>query len=406
MSTVSGLRRRGYTPASIRNFAHTIGIAKRDNLIDVSVLEFCIREDLNKTAPRVMAVLDPVKLVITNYPEGKEEWLDAENNQEDENAGFRKVPFSRELYIEREDFLEEASGKFFRLTLGKEVRLKNAYIIKGESVVKDANGNITEIHVTYDTDSLSGSGTEASQRKVSGTLHWVSIAHAIEAEVRLYDRLFTDESPDTHKGKDFLEFVNPNSLQVVTGYLEPSLKEAKNEDKFQFQRLGYFTVDKDSTEQKLVFNKTVSLKDTWEEKGKKEENIINNSLKEINKYFKVATQEERNAVEKAIGEELKNVGNFSLLQNTLKKNINNNKSSLLFSNYLLKYSSLKSSDVETETLHKLYSMSLKSESPYVRLEVIKNLKNDEANRLEFSSQLAELKNSEKNEEVLNLLSEN
>ncbi|WP_447635537.1 glutamine--tRNA ligase/YqeY domain fusion protein [Flavobacterium microcysteis] len=406
MSTVSGLRRRGYTPASIRNFAHTIGIAKRDNLIDVSVLEFCIREDLNKTAPRVMAVLDPVKLVITNYPEGKEEWLDAENNQEDENAGFRKVPFSRELYIEREDFLEEATGKFFRLTLGKEVRLKNAYIIKGESVVKDANGNITEIHVTYDTDSLSGSGTEASQRKVSGTLHWVSIAHAIEAEVRLYDRLFTDESPDTHKGKDFLEFVNPNSLQVVTGYLEPSLKDAKNEDKFQFQRLGYFTVDKDSTDQKLVFNRTVSLKDTWEEKGKKEENIINNSLKEINKYFKVATQEERNAVEKAIGEELKNVNNFSLLQNTLKKNINNNKSSLLFSNYLLKYSSLKPSDVETETIHKLYSMSLKSESAYVRLEVIKNLKNDEANRLEFSSQLAELKNSEKNEEVLNLLSEN
>ncbi|PZO23456.1 MAG: glutamine--tRNA ligase, partial [Flavobacteriaceae bacterium] len=337
MSTVSGLRRRGYTPASIRNFAHTIGIAKRDNLIDVSVLEFCIREDLNKTAPRVMAVLDPVKLVITNYPEGKEEWLDAENNQEDENAGFRKVPFSRELYIEREDFLEEATGKFFRLTLGKEVRLKNAYIIKGESVVKDANGNITEIHVTYDTDSLSGSGTEASQRKVSGTLHWVSIAHAIEAEVRLYDRLFTDESPDTHKGKDFLEFVNPNSLQVVTGYLEPSLKDAKNEDKFQFQRLGYFTVDKDSTDKKLVFNRTVSLKDTWEEKGKKEENIINNSLKEINKYFKVATQEERNAVEKVIGNELTNVANFSLLQNTLKKNINNNKSSLLFSNYLLKY---------------------------------------------------------------------
>ncbi|OJX52797.1 MAG: glutamine--tRNA ligase [Flavobacterium sp. 38-13] len=406
MSTVSGLRRRGYTPASIRNFAHTIGIAKRDNLIDVSVLEFCIREDLNKTAPRVMAVLDPVKLVITNYPEGKEEWLDAENNQEDENAGFRKVPFSRELYIEREDFLEEATGKFFRLTLGKEVRLKNAYIIKGESVVKDANGNITEIHVTYDTDSLSGSGTEASQRKVSGTLHWVSIAHAIEAEVRLYDRLFTDESPDTHKGKDFLEFVNPNSLQVVTGYLEPSLKEAKNEDKFQFQRLGYFTVDKDSTDKRLVFNRTVSLKDTWEEKGKKEENIINNSLKEINKYFKVATQEERNAVEKAIGDELANVANFSLLQNTLKKNINNNKSSLLFSNYLLKYSALKTSDVETEILHKLYSMSLKSESPYVRLEVIKNLKNDEANRLEFSSQLDELKNSEKNEEVLNLLSQN
>lgn len=406
MSTVSGLRRRGYTPTSIRNFANTIGIAKRDNLIDVSVLEFCIREDLNKTAPRVMAVLDPVKLVITNYPEGKEEWLDAENNQEDESAGFRKVPFSRELYIEREDFLEEATSKFFRLTLGKEVRLKNAYIIKGESVVKDADGNITEIHVTYDTDSLSGSGTEASQRKVSGTLHWVSISHAIEAEVRLYDRLFTDESPDTHKGKDFLEFVNPNSLQVITGYLEPSLKEAKNEDKFQFQRLGYFTVDKDSTAEKLVFNRTVALKDTWEEKGKKEENIINNSLKEINKYFKVATDEERNAVEKAIGEEIKNVSNFSLLQNTLKKNINNNKSSLLFSNLLLKYSgSIKTTDIELETLHKLYSMSLKSESPYVRFEVIKNLKNDKTNFGEFSSQLSDLKKAEKNEQVLNLLSE-
>ena len=403
MSTISGLRRRGYTAASLRNFANTIGIAKRDNLIDVSVLEFCIREDLNKTAPRVMAVLDPVKVVITNYPEGKEEWLDAENNQEDENAGFRKVPFSREIYIEREDFLEEATGKFFRLTLGKEVRLKNAYIIKGESVVKDSEGNITEIHVTYDTDSLSGSGTEASQRKVSGTLHWVSISHAIEAEIRLYDRLFNDESPDTHKGKDFLEFVNPNSLQVITGYLEPSLKDAKVEDKFQFQRLGYFTVDKDSTKEKLVINRTVALKDSWEEKGKKEENSINNSLKEINKYFKVGTDEERNAVEKSIGEELKNVSNFSLLQNTLKKNINNNKSSLLFSNFLLKYSNLKTSDIETETLHKLYSMSLKSESPFVRFEVIQNLKKDEANFGEFSGQISDLKNSEKSELVLEVL---
>ena len=405
MSTISGLRRRGYTANSLRNFANTIGIAKRDNLIDVSVLEFCIREDLNKTAPRVMAVLDPVKVVITNYPEGKEEWLDAENNQEDENAGFRKVPFSREIYIEREDFLEEATGKFFRLTLGKEVRLKNAYIIKGESVVKDADGNITEIHVTYDTDSLSGSGTEASQRKVSGTLHWVSISHAIEAEIRLYDRLFNDESPDTHKGKDFLEFVNPNSLQVVTGYLEPSLKDAKVEDKFQFQRLGYFTVDKDSTAERLVINRTVALKDSWEEKGKKEENSINNSLKEINKYFKVGTDEERNAVEKSIGAELATVSNFSLLQNSLKKNINNNKSSLLFSNFLLKYSNLKTSDIETETLHKLYSMSLKSESPFVRFEVIQNLKKDEVSLGEFSVQLLDLKNSEKSELVLNLLSE-
>lgn len=403
MSTISGLRRRGYTANSLRNFANTIGIAKRDNLIDISVLEFCIREDLNKTAPRVMAVLDPVKVVITNYPEGKEEWLDAENNQEDENAGFRKVPFSREIYIEREDFLEEATGKFFRLTLGKEVRLKNAYIIKGESVVKDGEGTITEIHVTYDTDSLSGSGTEASQRKVSGTLHWVSISHAIEAEIRLYDRLFNDESPDTHKGKDFLEFVNPNSLQVITGYLEPSLKDAKVEDKFQFQRLGYFTVDKDSTDNKLVINRTVALKDSWEEKGKKEENSINNSLKEINKYFKVGTDEERNAVEKSIGAELATVSNFSLLQNSLKKNINNNKSSLLFSNFLLKYSNLKTSDIEVETLHKLYSMSLKSESPFVRFEVIQNLKKDEVNLGEFSGLLSDLKNSEKSELVLEVL---
>ena len=403
MSTISGLRRRGYTANSLRNFANTIGIAKRDNLIDVSVLEFCIREDLNKTAPRVMAVLDPVKVVITNFPEEKEEWLDAENNQEDDNAGFRKVPLSREIYIEREDFLEEAPAKFFRLTLGKEVRLKNAYIIKGESVIKDADGTITEIHVTYDTDSLSGSGTEASQRKVSGTLHWVSIAHAIEAEIRLYDRLFTDESPDTHKGKDFLEFVNPNSLQVIKGYLEPSLKEVQNEDKFQFQRLGYFTVDKDSTAEKLVFNRTVALKDAWEEKGKKEENVINNSLKEINKYFKVGTDEERNAVEKSIGEGLENVSNFSLLQNTLKKNINNNKSSLLFSNFLLKFSVLKTADIEVETLHKLYSMSLKSESPFVRFEVIQNLKKDEVNFDAFSTQLADLRNSEKSESVLEVL---
>lgn len=263
MSTISGMRRRGYTATSIRNFANTIGIAKRDNLIDVSLLEFCVREDLNKIAPRVMAVLNPVKLVITNYPEGKEEWLEAENNPEEEVMTYRKVPFSKELYIEREDFKEEADKKFFRLTLGGEVRLKNAYIIKGESVVKDADGNITEIHVTYDEDSRSGSGTEASKRKVKGTIHWVSIAHAIEAEVRIYDRLFTHENPDGNKEVDFKEYINPNSLQIVKGYLEPSLKEAKVGDKFQFQRLGYFTMDKDSTAEHLVFNKTVGLKDTW-----------------------------------------------------------------------------------------------------------------------------------------------
>lgn len=263
MSTISGMRRRGYPPMAIRNFANTIGIAKRTNLIDVSLLEFCVREELNKTTPRVMAVLNPVKLVITNYPEGKEEILDAENSQEDESLGYRKVPFSRELYIEREDFQEEANKKFFRLTLGTEVRLKNAYIIKGESVVKDASGNITEIHCTYDEDSRSGSGTEASQRKVKGTIHWVSIKHAMEAEVRIYDRLFTHENPDGDKEVDFKEYINPNSLEVIKGYLEPSLADAKNGERFQFQRLGYYCVDKDSSSEKLVFNKTVGLRDTW-----------------------------------------------------------------------------------------------------------------------------------------------
>ncbi len=270
MSTISGMRRRGYTPTAIRNFADTIGIAKRDNLIDVSLLEFCVREDLNKITDRVMAVLDPVKLVITNYPEGQEEWLDAENNPEAEELTFRKVPFSRELYIEREDFKEDADKKFFRLTLGREVRLKNAYIIQGESVVKDENGNITEIHVTYDADSKSGSGTEASKRKVKGTIHWVSIAHAVEAEVRIYDRLFTHENPDGNKEVDFKEYINPDSLKVITGYVEPSLKTAVSGDKFQFQRLGYFAVDKDTTAEKLVFNKTVGLRDTWAKVESKE----------------------------------------------------------------------------------------------------------------------------------------
>lgn len=406
MSTISGMRRRGYTPASIRNFADTIGIAKRDNLIDVSLLEFCVREDLNKIAPRVMAVIDPVKLVITNYPEGKTEWLDAENNPEEDVMTYRQVPFSRELYIEREDFLEAASSKFFRLTLGKEVRLKNAYIIKGESVIKDANGNITEIHATYDDDSRSGSGSEASNRKVSGTIHWVSAAHAVNAEIRLYDRLFLDESPDTHKDKNFLDFVNPNSLKTVTGFVEPSLINAQEGDSFQFQRTGYFCVDRDSTPGKLVFNKTVDLKDSWEEKGKKEENTVNNSLKEINKYFKVNSEEERSAIEKTIGENIKTITNYSLLQNTLKKNVNNNKASLLFSNWVLKYSdSIKASDVEKELLHKLYSMSLKSESPYVRLEVLLNLKKDTENCAAFQQQLSEMKNAEKNDIVLQMIAQ-
>ncbi len=405
MSTISGLRRRGFTPTSLRNFANTIGIAKRDNLIDVSLLEFCIREDLNKIAPRVMGVIDPVKLVITNYPEGKEEWLEAENSQEDEAAGFRQVPFSKELWIEREDFMEDAPPKFFRLSIDREVRLKNAYIIKGEKVVKDSEGNITEIHATYDVDSLSGSGTEASQRKVSGTLHWVSANHALEAEVRLYDRLFTDESPDTHKGKDFLEFINPNSLKTVTAYVEPSLKDAKNEDKFQFQRIGYFTVDKDSTDEKLVFNRTVGLKDAWEEKGKKEENAVNNSLKEINRFFKANADEERNVIEKSISENIKSLENFSLIQNSFRKNIANNKSSLLFANWLVKYSDkIQLSAIEEEIVEKFYGMSLKSESPFVREEILLQLKKVPEVSTNFSDEILKLKSSEKNERVLQLLS--
>ncbi|MEN2282111.1 glutamine--tRNA ligase/YqeY domain fusion protein [Algoriphagus sp. SE2] len=268
MPTISGLRRRGYTPESIRNFSDLSGISKRDSVTDVSLLEYCIREDLNKTATRVMAVLDPVKLIITNYPEGKIEMLSTENNPEDPDSGTHEVPFTRELYIEREDFKEEAGNKFFRLTLGNEVRLKSAYIIKGESVVKDQDGNITEIHCTADLDSRSGSGTEASMRKVKGTLHWVSIQHAIKAEVREYDRLFLDEAPDSHEDKNFMEFVNPESLKIIKeAYLEPFLKDATLDDKYQFQRLGYFTLDKDSSSDNIVFNKTVGLRDSWAKKA-------------------------------------------------------------------------------------------------------------------------------------------
>ncbi|KAB1157084.1 glutamine--tRNA ligase/YqeY domain fusion protein [Flavobacterium luteum] len=404
MPTISGLRRRGYTAASIRKFCETIGVAKRENVINVSLLDFCLREDLNKTAPRVMAVLDPVKLVITNYPEGNEEWLEAENNQEDESAGYRKVPFSRELYIERDDFLEVAPAKFFRLSIGNEVRLKNGYIIKGESVTKDANGTITEIQVTYDEDSRSGSGSEASQRKVAGTLHWVSIQHAIEAEVRLYDRLFIDEAPDSHKEKNFLDFMNTSSLEVVNGFVEPSLADAKTGDKFQFQRLGYFNVDKDSIASKLVFNRTAGLKDAWEEKGKKEENLLMATQKEINKYVKEKDSTAAKIILQPIIENIKSIDNFSLLVQTITKNIKNDNNSLLFSNLILNYSSnVYSKDIEQESLSKLYTMSLKSQLAAVRIFGIQNLKKDAKNWSDFQTQLEELKNSEKNEQVLELL---
>ncbi|CEJ71423.1 glutaminyl-tRNA synthetase [Chryseobacterium oranimense] len=263
MPTISGMRRKGFTPESIKNFIEKVGVAKRENLIEIQLLDFCVREDLNKVAKRVMAVVDPVKLVIENYPEGKEEWLETENNPEQENAGTREIPFSRELYIEREDFKEEANNKFFRLKLGGEVRLKSAYIIKAERVEKDENGEITTIYATYDEKSKSGSGTEESLRKVKGTLHWVSATHAIPVDVRIYDKLFTVEQPDAEKDVDFLNFINPESVNVVKGFAEPSLKDVAVGEPLQFQRIGYFTKDQDSTADNLVFNRTVTLKDSF-----------------------------------------------------------------------------------------------------------------------------------------------
>ena len=263
MPTISGLRRRGYTPMSIRNFAETIGIAKRDNVVDLSLLEFTVREDLNKTANRVHGVLDPLLIELTNYPEDQEEWIEAENNPEDEHSGSRSVPFSKYLYIEKADFKEEANRKFFRLKLDAEVRLKNGYIIKAISCDKDNDGTVTKVYCTYDPDTRSGSDSEASKRKVKGTLHWVSKKHAKQVKVRLYDRLFTDPTPDAHKDKDFMEFINPNSLEEIDAFVEPSLATANVEDRFQFQRIGYFVVDKDSTPDQMIFNKTVGLRDTW-----------------------------------------------------------------------------------------------------------------------------------------------
>ena len=262
MPTICGLRRRGYTPESLRNFADTIGIAKRDQTIDVALLEFCVREDLNKRSNRMMAVLNPVKLILDNYPDGQVEELEAINNPGDPDAGSRMVQFSKELYIEREDFMENPTGKFFRLKPGGEVRLKYGYIIKCESIVKDNEGNITEIHCTYEADTKSGMVN--SNKKVKGTLHWVSVAHAVPVEVRLYDRLFATETPENvEEGHDFKENINPDSLKVITAFAESSVKTAKAGDRFQFERLGYFCVDPDTDSSKIVFNRTVALKDTW-----------------------------------------------------------------------------------------------------------------------------------------------
>lgn len=268
MPTVSGLRRRGYTAESIRNFAETIGVTKVNGIIDVGLLEHSLREDLNKKAPRVMGVMKPLKLHITNYPEEKEEWLETVNNPEDESMGTRKIPFSQEIYIEQDDFMEDPPGKFFRLAPGREVRLKSAYIIKCEEVIKDGQGNITGLHCSYDPETKSGAAQ--SNRKVKGTLHWVSARHAIEAEVRLYDRLFKTEIPDdAPEGKDFRDNLNPDSLEVVRAFVEPGLKDSKAGDNIQFQRLGYYCVDPDSSPEKPVFNRTTTLRDSWAKRNKK-----------------------------------------------------------------------------------------------------------------------------------------
>ncbi len=262
MPTICGLRRRGYTPESLRNFAERIGVTKTDGITDVALLEYSIREDLNKRAQRVMGVLNPLKVVITNCPEGTVDQMEAVNNPEDVSMGTRLVPFTRELYIERDDFMEEPPKKFFRLSPGTEVRLRYAYFITCTDVIKDTNGEITEIHCTYDPASRGGNSPDG--RKVKSTIHWVSASENVEAEVRLYDRLFSDEEPDGHKDVDFKEFMNHDSLQVLPKcYIEPFVKDAKVLDHFQFERLGYFNIDQDSTPEKLVFNRTVQLKDTW-----------------------------------------------------------------------------------------------------------------------------------------------
>ncbi|MBO5829824.1 MAG: glutamine--tRNA ligase/YqeY domain fusion protein [Paludibacteraceae bacterium] len=266
MPTIGGLRRRGYTPSSIRKFIDRIGYTKYDGIIDVSLLEATIREELNATAIRVNAVINPIKLILTNYPEGQVEMMEAINNPEDESMGKREIPFSRELYIESDDFMEEAPKKYFRLTIGNEVRLKNGYIVKCTGCKKDETGKVTEVYAEYDPDTKSG--MPGSDRKVKGTIHWVSVPHAVPAEVRLYDRLFNVENPGDEKEKDFREMLNPDSLKIANAFIEPWLTNAQPLQNFQFQRIGYFNVDPDSTADKMVFNRTVSLKDSWAKMAK------------------------------------------------------------------------------------------------------------------------------------------
>ncbi len=389
MPTISGLRRRGYTANAIRNFSDVSGISKRENVTDVALLEHCIKDDLNKTAPRVMAVLNPLKLVITNYPESKEEFFDASYNDYVEGFGSRKVPFSREIYIEQDDFREEANKKFFRLKLHGEVRLKNGYIIKANSVLKDEKGEITEVLCTYDEDSLSGSGTEASKRKVKGTLHWVSIKHAIKVDVRMYDRLFLNEAPDAQKGKDFMDFINPNSLTVNNNaFVEPSLKSANIGDSFQFQRLGYFNVDTDATKDKLVFNRTVALRDSWakvenKNKPKQQQSNVHSVLQKdimplTGKYLKARVEEERLDLIAKVFEFSKKVKAGELM--SFVKNAASNK------DYLTAFMIFNSKNVEVDfedktnfdTMNALVNNGLAMKNSYVRFQTVdfigKNLK--------------------------------
>jgi len=404
MPTISGLRRRGYTANSIRKFSETAGISKRDNVTDVALLEFCIKDDLNKTAPRVMAVLNPLKLVITNYPENKEEWVTAENNPEDEKAGTREVPFSREIYIEKEDFREQANKKFFRLKLGGEVRLKNTYIIKANDVIKDAEGNITEVQCTYDVDSKSGSGTEASTRKVKGTLHWVSIQHAIKSEVRLYDRLFTDEAPDGHKDIDFKDFINKNSLKTSEAFVEPSLKTAVVGDQFQFQRKGYFCVDLDTTSENLVFNRTVGLTDSWAKIEKKTATPAKNEHFEkvgplAGKYLKARNDEDRDVIKTEISELSKNIP-FDFLTAPLEVAKSNKE--------ILACLLVLASGIETQENEKFETFvlnNLKANNSTIKVETIKYTLSNASLIAKFKTELNTLKTEDKNPYVKSLLEE-
>ena len=410
MPTISGLRRRGYTPESIVQFSEVSGITKRDNVTDVALLEYCIREDLNKNAPRVMAVLNPLKIVITNYPQDKEELIEANYNDYLDGFGSRIVPFSKEIYIEKEDFREEANKKYFRLKLGGEVRLKNAYIIKANEVVKDENGNITEVHCTYDTDSLSGSGTEASKRRVKGTLHWVSAKHAVPAEVRLYDRLFTDEAPDSHKDKDFIEFINPDSLIVNKNALvEPSLKTAKEGDRFQFQRLGYFVVDKDSNKDNLVFNRTVALKDSWAKQEKKsntpKQTAKNEHLDKISslagKYLKSREEDERQTLIKNIFELSKNSKPEELLQQIDTANSNKEFLAALMQ---LNSKNIPLNETDIKKIIPFVQKGLDMKNSYVRFQATDavgnyNLKDN------FTEKLKEMAISDKNTHIIERLKE-